>query len=48
MLVAHLLLDAVGAEARDLAADVDPRLVDRVAEVLAGVAADDQASRAGP
>ncbi len=42
MLVADLLLDAVGAEARDLAADVEAGLVDRVAEVVARVAADHQ------
>ena len=45
MLVAQLLLDAVGAEARDRAADVEARLVDRVAERLAGVAADDERGR---
>ena len=42
VLVAHLLLDAVGAEARDRAAHVQVRLVDRVAERLARVAADDE------
>ena len=42
MLGAHLLLDAVGPERRDLAGDVEPRLVDRVAERLARVAADDE------
>ena len=45
MLVAQLLLDAVRAEARDRAAHVEPRLVDRVAERLARVAADDEAAR---
>src|SRR5919108_6553244 len=45
MLVAKLLLDAVGAETGDLAADVDARLVDRVSERLAGVPADDEATR---
>ena len=44
VLVAQLLLDAVGAEARDRAADVEVRLVDRVAERVAGVAADDEAA----
>ena len=42
VLVAHLLGDAVGAERRDVAAHVDARLVDRVAERLARVAADHQ------
>ena len=45
VLVAHLLLDAVGAEPGDRAAHVEPRLVDRVAERIAGVAADDEAAR---
>src|SRR4051794_23304259 len=40
----QLLLDAVGAEARDAAAHVHVRLVDRVAERLARVAADDEAA----
>ena len=47
MLVAQLLLDAVGAEARDRAAHVDARLVDRVAERVARVAADDEAAALG-
>ena len=47
MLVAHLLLDAVGAEPGDRAADVEPRLVQRVAERLAGVAAHDEAAPLG-
>ena len=38
----HLLGDAVGAQRSDVAADVDAGLVDRVAECLAGVAADHQ------
>src|SRR5579871_5604087 len=42
VLGAQLLLDAVGAEPRDLAADVDARLVQRVAEAIAGVAAHHQ------
>ena len=48
VLVAHLLLDAVGAEARDRAAHVDARLVERVAERLAGVAAARRARRPAP
>src|SRR6185312_9771083 len=40
VLVAHLLLDAVRAEVGDPATHVDMRLVDRVAERLARVAAD--------
>src|SRR3954464_1627972 len=39
VVVADVLLDAVGAEARHLAADVDARLVDRVTECVAGVTA---------
>jgi hypothetical protein len=42
MLVVELLLDAVRPQAGDLAAHVEARLVDRVAEVLAGVTTDDQ------
>src|SRR5262245_3776231 len=42
IILGHRLLDAIGAEARDSAGDVDPSLVERVAEVMAGVAADDQ------
>src|SRR5205085_4429201 len=42
VLLAQLLLDAVGAEPRELAAHVDARLVDRVAERIARVAADDE------
>ena len=45
VLVAHLLLDAVGAEPCDRAAHVEARLVDRVAERVAGVAAARPASR---
>src|SRR3989442_3801963 len=45
---ADVLLDAVGAEARDLAPNVDAGLVDRVAQGVAGVAAHDQAARPGP
>ena len=41
----HLLGDAVGAQRRDVAAHVDAGLVDRVAERLAGVAADHQPTR---
>src|SRR5512132_204371 len=43
VLLAQLLLDAVGAEAGDRTAHVDPGLVDRVAEGVAGVAAHEQA-----
>src|SRR5215210_8992005 len=43
----QLLLDAVGAERRDAPAHVQARLVDRVAERLAGVAADDERARLG-
>src|SRR5262249_60905270 len=42
VLAPHLLLDAVGPEPRHLAADVDMCLVDRVAEVLAGITAHDE------
>src|SRR3990172_11945474 len=38
MLVPHRLLDAVGAEALDLAADEQARLIDRIAERIARVA----------
>src|SRR6516165_2138364 len=38
----HLLLHAVGAEAGDLAGDKDVDLVDRIAEVMPGVAANDE------
>ena len=38
----HLLLNAVGAEAGDSASDKDLGLVNRVAEVLTGVATNDQ------
>src|SRR5271155_4712398 len=38
----HLLLDAVGAQAGDGAGDKNLGLVERVAEIVAGVAADDQ------
>src|SRR5439155_19379150 len=38
----HLLLNTVGAEAGDSTGDKDLGLVDRVAEVLAGVATNDQ------
>src|SRR3954464_8306686 len=47
MLVAQLLLDAVGAEGLHRAAHVEVRLVDRVAERVAGVAADDEAAALG-
>src|SRR3954469_579989 len=47
VLVAQLLLDAVGAERLDRAAHVEVRLVDRVAERVAGVAADDEAALLG-
>ena len=43
--VGHRLLDAVGAQARDLATDVEHRLVDRIAEIRPGVAADDEMAR---
>src|SRR6476661_9321994 len=42
VLLAHLLLDAVGPEAGDGAADVEARLVDGVAQRVAGVAAHQQ------
>src|ERR1043165_6176004 len=45
VVVREVLLHAVGAEAGDGAAHVDVRLVDRVAERLAGVAADDEPPR---
>src|SRR4051794_10123930 len=41
VLGAHLLLDAVGAEGLHRPLHVDPRLVEGVAERVAGVAADD-------
>src|SRR4051812_38529688 len=44
VLLAHLLLDAVGAEGGDGATHVDAGLVQRVAEGLAGVAEDDETS----
>src|SRR5690242_7969125 len=47
VLVAHRLLDAVRAEAPDAAADVEARLVDRVAEAVARVAADDHPAGLG-
>ena len=48
VLVAQLLLDAVGAEARDAPAHVQARLVDRVAERLPRIAADDERARSAP
>ena len=42
VLRAHLLLDAVGAEALHRAAHVDACLIERVAERVAGVSADDE------
>src|SRR3954449_3140150 len=47
VVVAQLLLDAVGAEGLDAPAHVEVRLVDRVAERVAGVAADDEAAPLG-
>src|SRR3954468_13071371 len=47
VVVAQLLLDAVGAERLDAPAHVEVRLVDRVAERVAGVAADDEAAPLG-
>src|SRR4051812_39088673 len=44
VVVGQILLDAVGAERLDAAAHVEVRLVDRVAERVAGVAADDEAA----
>src|SRR5262249_33279363 len=44
VVLAELFLDAVGAEARDGAAHVDVRFVDRVAERVSGIAADDEAT----
>src|SRR5262249_33252395 len=40
----HLLLDAISAQALDLALHVEPRLIERVAEVGAGIAAHHQAA----
>src|ERR1700751_2240708 len=40
----HLLLDTVGTKAGDLASDIDVSFVDRVAEVMPGVAAYDEGS----
>ena len=42
VLLKELLLDAVGAQRRDASANIEVGLVDRVAERLARVAADDQ------
>src|ERR1041385_2715466 len=42
MMGRHLLLDAVGAQALDLALDVELRLVDRIPQALPGIAADHQ------
>src|ERR1700747_2941915 len=42
--LSELLLDAVGAEPGDGSAHVDVRLVDRITECVAGVAADDETS----
>ena len=44
----HLLFDAVGAEAGDSAGDKDLSLVNRVAEVLTGIATDRRGCRLGP
>src|SRR6266508_2255599 len=44
VLVAKLLLDAVRAKAGDLAAHVEAGLVDRVAQCLTRIAADDEAA----
>jgi len=43
-MIGHLLLDAVGAEALGRAADVEARLVDGIAERLAGVTEHDERS----
>ena len=48
MLVSHRLLDAVGAKARDAAAHEKPRLVDRIAERVAGVAEHHQVAGLAP
>ena len=37
----HVLLNAIGAEAGDLAAHIEMGLIDRIAQRLAGIAADD-------
>src|SRR6266849_1641577 len=42
MLRRHLFLDAGGAEAGDLAGDEDLLLVERITEIVIGVAADDE------
>src|SRR5262249_20713656 len=47
VVVRHLLLDAVRPQALDLALDVDLRLVDRIPQALAGIAADDEAAGLG-
>ena len=47
MMLGHLLLDAIGAQALDLAADVDLRLIDRIPQALPGIAADDEAAGLG-
>jgi hypothetical protein len=47
VLLAQLLLDAIRAQLGDLSTDVDARLVDRVAQGLARVAANDQAAGLG-
>ena len=47
-MLAQLLFDAVRAEPGDLAADVDVRLVDRVAERVARVTAHDEAAASEP
>src|SRR5215218_8089453 len=47
VVLGELLLDAVGTEALDRAAHVEVRLVDRVAERVARVAADDEAALLG-
>ena len=44
----HPLLDAVGPQARDLAPHIEPGLVERIAEVAAAVAADDEVAASGP
>src|SRR5208282_4413619 len=41
----HLLLHAVGTEAGDIAGDKDVGLVNRVPEIVAGVAAHDEGTR---
>src|SRR5215472_10269947 len=47
MMIGHLLLDAIGAQALDPPLNIDLRLVDRITQALAGIAAHDQATGLG-